>query len=440
MRKKLIFVLAATLLACAGSFAQTDEAALIKADALIKEGKPADAFALLEPLEAKFAGDATFDYLLATSAIQAGNPSRATFIYERILAINPDFLGVRADMGRAYYQMGDLARAKLEFESILTISSIPPDLRSAVETYLAALNQAEGGKSRVIVGYTEIGFGRDTNVLGQTSTRIVSIANSNTPLSLGASDIKRADNYLSYGVGAELIETLGEGLAAFVGGDVRGREHHKIEPADNFSVDGRAGLQYATGNHLWRGGLTRGRYVLDNISTRDATGANLDWRYLLDGQNQLTLGGMAQALRYLPTLSTSEDFNLYMLNAGWTHVITPTTIGVLTLTGGSEDAIAGRSDGDKTFWGVRATLQHSFTSNLGTFFTAGFQRGDYSKYNTSYGVERQDELSDAALGFVWSLPERWSVRPLISYTKNRSNADIYTYSRRDASVVLRKDF
>jgi hypothetical protein len=41
---------------------------------------------------------------------------------------------------------------------------------------------------------------------------------------------------------------------------------------------------------------------------------------------------------------------------------------------------------------------------------------------------------------VWSLPDRWSVRPLLSYTKNRSNADIYTYSRRDASVVLRKDF
>ena len=164
MRKKLISILAATLLASPLAFAQTEDATLIKADALIKEGKPADAFALLEPLEAKLAGNATYDYLLATAALNAGNPSRATFIYERILAINPEFIGVRADMGRAYYQMGDLARAKLEFESILALSNLPPDLRSAVETYLAALSQLDAGQKRVIVGYAEIGFGRDTNV------------------------------------------------------------------------------------------------------------------------------------------------------------------------------------------------------------------------------------------------------------------------------------
>ena len=65
--------------------------------------------------------------------------------------------------------------------------------------------------------------------------------------------------------------------------------YNKIDPADNFSADARIGLQYATGNHLWQGGLTHGRYVLDNTSTR-FDGANLDWRYLLDGQNQITIG------------------------------------------------------------------------------------------------------------------------------------------------------
>jgi tetratricopeptide (TPR) repeat protein len=439
MRKTLIFILVSTLLASPPAFAQTNDATLIKAEALIKEGKAADAFALLEPLEAKLAGDATYDYLLATAALQAGNASRATFIYERILAINPEFIGVRADMGRAYYQMGDLARAKLEFESILQISNLPPDLRSAVETYLSAMSQLESGKTRVLIGYAETGFGRDSNVLGQTGNKIVSIANGQNQ-TLSNNDLKRAGNYLSYGVGGELIETLGEGLAAYVGADLRGREYNNIDPADNFSLDGRVGLQYATGNNLWRGGVTRGRYTLNNTATRDSTGANLDWRYLLDSQNQLTLGGTTQALRYLPSLSTSEDYNLYMLNAAWQHAIAPTTIGVLTLTGGAEDAKGGRPDGDKNFWGLRVTLQHSFTTNFGTFFTAGYQSGDYSKYNINYGVDRQDELSDAVLGFVWSLPDRWSVRPLISYSKNRSNADIYTYSRTDASVLLRKDF
>ena len=80
----------------------------------------------------------------------------------------------------------------------------------------------------------------------------------------------------------------------------------------------------------------------------------------------------------------------------------PTTVGVLTLTGGRKmQKPAGRT-GTRHSGASAPRCNSSFSSNLGTFFTAGFQRGDYSQFNTSYGIERQDELSDAALGLVWS--------------------------------------
>ena len=439
MKKKLAIALLFACCTTLPALAQNNEQVLVQADTLIREGKAAEAFALLEPLEAKLAGDATYDYLLATAALQAGNPSRATFIYERILAISPEFIGVRADMGRAYYQMGDLARAKLEFESILALSNIPPDLRSAVETYLSALTQIDSGAKRVVVGYVDAGFGRNTNVLSQTSSESVRLAGG-AMQALTPTDRKRADNYLSYGLGGELIQNIDGGLGVYVGGDFRGRTHNRIDAADYFMLDTRAGLQYASGGHVFRGGVTLGSYNLDNINTRDSAGLTLDWRYMLNQTNQISLGGAATSYRYVPVTSKTENYDNYVLNLGWTHVFAPTTVGVLTLTGGTEHATNGRSDGDKHYWGLRAVVQHSFSSQIGTFFTAGRQWSDYSKYNTTYGLDREDRLFDAALGMVWSLPDRWSVRPTLSFISNRSNADIYTYSGRDVSVVVRKDF
>ena len=107
----LCAALCALLLATMPAAAQAPEPDIKKAEALIRDGKAAEAFALLEPYETKKAGDPVFDYLLATAALNSGQPSRAGFIYERILAVNPDYAGVRADMGRAYFAMGEIGRA-----------------------------------------------------------------------------------------------------------------------------------------------------------------------------------------------------------------------------------------------------------------------------------------------------------------------------------------
>jgi tetratricopeptide (TPR) repeat protein len=436
---KLNAIIVGLFLGFASFCASADEATFTKAGALIKEGKPADAFELLEPLEAGLAGDPNYDYLLATAALQAGNPSRATFIYERILAINPNYIGVRADMGRAYFQMGDLGRAKLEFETIIQLTNLPPDLRTAVESYLAAVNKMEADKRRIITAYVEFGFGRDTNVMGQTSATSIGLIDGSS-FALAATDRKRPDNYMSHAMGAELTQVIDEGLSFYVGGDLRGRAYRRIDAADNESLDVRTGIQYSSGAHLFRGGLSQGRYFLDNTDIRDTTGVNLDWRYLANASNQLSMNGSVQALRYIPAAQKTEDYDLYSLTLGWTHVLAPTTVAVLNLTSGAEEAKSTRLDGDKDFAGVRATVQHSLNASLGAFLTTGRQWGDYTRFNTLYGVSRKDILTDATVGLVWSLPNRWSIRPLLSFTRNRSNAEIYTYTRHDASVSVRKDF
>lgn len=410
------------------------------AQSLLNQGKAAEAYELLEPLEIKYAGDLAYDYLLATAALNAGHPSKATFIYERMLALEPDYVGVRADMGRAYYMMGDLARAKIEFESVLAFSNLPPDLRSAVDQYMAAIEQRSKQQATVVTGFFEVGVGSDSNALSATSSSIINYANGAQAI-LGPESRKRGNSYFSYAAGAELNHAFADQpWSAYLGGDYRARSHASLDTADNYTMDARAGVQHASGRSLVRGGVTFGRYWLDNAPTRDSYGATADWRFVIDDSDLLSVNGTATRLLYLAAAQRVNDYDLFAASLGWTHAIAATTSATLALSAGEENATGGRLDGDKSHWGLRGTLQHSFTDTLGAYVTAGYQPGRYKKINTDFDLVRRDELSDLTAGLVWSLQDRWSVSTTVSMSKNRSNMPINAYSRTDAAVVLRKDF
>src|SRR6266850_2349296 len=66
-----------------------------EAHALIDAGKSADAYSMLAAQEAESAGEEDFDYLLGIAALDSGRPAEAVFSLERVLAVDPGFLGAR---------------------------------------------------------------------------------------------------------------------------------------------------------------------------------------------------------------------------------------------------------------------------------------------------------------------------------------------------------
>lgn len=126
------------------------EKLLRDADKLLKAGKPAEAYALLEPFESERSGEVRFGYLLGVSALDSGKPDRAVQAFGRVLAAAPDFDGARLDMARAYYQLDDLPRAKAEFESVLEHNP-PEKVRATIQAYLDKIAaQAQTGHSPIV--------------------------------------------------------------------------------------------------------------------------------------------------------------------------------------------------------------------------------------------------------------------------------------------------
>lgn len=408
-----------------------------QAEAMLRAGRYAEAFRLLEPLEDKLAGDLRYDYLLARAALETGNPSRATFIYERILAVEPNYAGVRLEMGRAYLALRDYARAKLEFETVIRFPNLPPDLRQQALIYNKAAEEQLAGKRFAAFGYIEYGFGWDSNTQSVTSVSPITTA-AGDPLFIGG---ELDDNYNALALGGELVYALTDRISAYAGGDARLRAHRNIDTADFATIDGRFGLGYTQGGSQTRIGASLGKYGLDYRPTRDNAGVTAEFRTLVNPTNQLSISVQATRFEFIPELLKGEDYDLFQSTVGWLGVINEGrgALGV-SLLGGVEKEQGGRLDGDKPYVGARLTFQNSLTERVGTFFLGGAQRGKYKDFNIAFGDRRKDTLYDMAVGITWTFAPGWSLRPQLVYIKNDSNLAIFEYEKTDVSINLRKDF
>jgi len=419
--------------------AWASEPDLGKAEELVRAGRYAEAYELLEPFQPQRAGDLKFDYLLARAALGSGRPSIASFIYERILAIEPNYIGVRLEMGRAYLALGDYARAKLEFETVLRFVDLPPDIRQQALIYARAAEEYLRGRRVAGYAYAEYGFGYDSNPLSATSDSTIPFVGG--VLVLPQTAQQHSDHYNALSVGGELIHPLNDRFSIYAGGNARGRIYNNLDVANFTNLDGALGLGYSEGRANTRFGIAVGRYWLDNATTRENYGVAAAWQYLVGSEDQIAVSAGAARFQYEQESLVANDFDLFQVAAGWVHAINNGRGAVgLTALGGLDDATRDRVDGDRPFYGARITLQNSFTDRIGAFLFAGAQRGKYSRPNPSFDSTRRDALYDVTAGVVWSFAPGWSLRPQIVYTKNDSNIALYEFDRTDISINVRKDF
>ena len=410
-----------------------------EAEAMMRAGRYADAFQLLDPLEDKLAGDIRYDYLLARAALETGRPGQASFIYERILAVDPTNARARLEMGGAFLALGEYARAKLEFETVLRLSNLPPGLREQARAYARAAENRLAGRRALFTGYLEYGYGYDSNPRSATSVGSITTANPFVII-LDPVLLERSDHYHALGGGAEVNYRLGGAFSVYAGGDARARRYRNLGVADYGQLDGRLGMGYARGPHSGRLGIIAGRYDLDDRNVRESAGMTGEYRHLASSRAQLSFNVLAAAYRYVPEHLRANDFDLFQGSLGWLRAIGSGGVLGVSVLGGVEKATGGRLDGDKPFYGGRLTIQHTITDRTAIFVLVGTQRGQYKEINPIFGVQRVDALHHLVTGLSWNFAGNWSLRPQLAYVENRSNLELFKFDRTDLSVNLRLDF
>jgi len=435
--------------------AKAYEKLLQDADELIKNGKPAEAYTLLEPLELDHAGEVRFDYLIGIAALDSGRPDKATLAFERVLAVSPNHAAARLDIARAYYQLGDFPRARTEFAAALN-QNPSAATRANIQKYLDAIDAQQQGKRTRFSAYVEGGFGRDNNINLSTSQSQVFVDAFSTVAQLNPSNVKMADNYYALAAGGEVNHELNANWGLFAAGDLRKRNYNTHAEFDSINTDVRAGVIYAAQADRLSVSLVGSQYDLNGARNSDITGFKGEWRHVLSPSNQLNAFAQSVKYRYADPLLQPNDVDQQALGLGWLHVLSD---GNATLSGsthyGTENDVApiitvpgigvinpsgGRNDGARHFGGLRVGGQTAYGEKITLFASAGVQPSDYDKVNYLFLRKRKDRLYDLKLGSDWRWDRLWTLRPQLSYYRNDSNIDIYSYDRLDVSLTVRRDF
>ena len=437
MLRKIVMLF---LLVCSAAVFAAD-ADLQKAQDLMNQGRARDAFALLDPLEDSRAGEVEFDYLLGISALDSGKADRATLAFERVLAVNPNFAGARLDMARALFQLGDLPRAKTEFEAVLS-QNPPEQARTVIAQYLEGIEKAERAKTRRLSGYLELVVGKDDNVNNSTSIGTINVpALGNLPFTLSPTNLKTGDNFKTVAGGVDFGYQPRPNLGFFAGLDMRERWNFTQDRFDAGSRDVRGGVAIGEASNQLRLRLDAGWADLDNRLSRTVTGIGGDWRYMLNPANQLNAFSSYSRNRFMDPAVMVNSFDSSLSGVGLTHIVADGK-GALFASYffGDERDTDRRADGAKVLYGFRLGGQASLHENADLFATASTQHGHYGRENATFLTLRSDEQNDIVIGMNWRFAKDWTLRPQVLQSRNKSNISIYEYKRTEYSAAVRYDF
>jgi len=421
-----------------------DNEELRKAEQLVRSGHADQAYALLAPAQYSQAGDPEFDYLFGLAALETGQASLATLAFERVLAVNPNHGAARLDMGRAYVVLGDLPRARQEFDLVLALNP-PPSARATIARYQAEMQARENQPATQLSGHVEAGLGRDGNVTQGPSSSTLFLPLFGVNFTLNAANQKVQDNFSQVNAGGAIKQRLTDSVSLYGGVDTQWRNYAQVSNFNSGSTDWRAGVQWQEGRNTWRAGAGYNDYRLDNQSYRSISSVGGELQRSLAERQQLMVFGQYAQVRYAQDGQANNDVNQWVAGAGWvTQMATALpTVWSLSAYMGTEteaDRTRPRVDGDKDFLGLRAGWQISPLSNIDVFASVGLQDGHYQRTNSLYLQQRKDELYEVALGGVWRFAPAWSLKSQISWTNNHSNLSVNDYQRDELSLLVRRDF
>lgn len=439
------------------------EILIAKAEALLKSGKPTEAYELLEPEEGEYSGEMGYDYLLGVAALDSGKPDRATIAFERVLIINPKFSGARLDLARAYFVMGSDDLAKKEFETVLT-QSPPPPVIEVVNKFLAGIEERRKTKLQQISAYVESNVGYDDNITAATSnftSGVQSAFGIPNVLPTGSS-LRYKGAYENINAGFDFSRKVNEekGVTFFAGADFKRRLYNVLASMNNTNLDLRAGVSIAQGENIYRLSTTYGKYLQNgfptdsnpfpNNSNRNTAGISTEWKRSFGVSNQMTWSLQYNQPRY--ETAPTQDTNQISLGASWLHIYDgdKTPLVFVNLTRSTDRALIALDSGAKMDRTSTSLMVHSQLTpkNYMDFFLSGglTVRHDDSPnarsmlQATGTDLYAQDVTQNLSTGVTVRPWSKWTVKAMVAWTNNLSNVELYKYKKLDSSISIRRDF
>lgn len=411
-------------------------------DALLKQGKPQQAYELAVKFRDELEGEARFDFLYGVAAIDSGHVSEGVFALERVVLAFPEDDRARLELARGYFLLNEFSRARQEFEVVLEHNP-PASVTANVEKFLNIIRLREASYRSTSSAYVELAIGSDSNINGAPAdaTFISPIFGA---LALAGGSLEESDTYTSITVGGQLNHPFAPGKNLLIGVDVSARFHADDDDFETETWNIYAGVNWLSGKDRFR---IMGQVQAFEVGDKDnlnLVALNGEWARKLNKTTQWLNAAQVAQLGY-PGQGT-RDATMYTLSTGLLHNYDtkwhPSV--AASIFAGYENSHksfdVARASAERRFYGLRLKGQVIPLPRLSITANLSAQNSHYGEENLLVGTTRNENLYQASVDARWLVDKNISLGAGVSYTRNDSNSVINDYDRTQTKLSIRYDF
>lgn len=434
---RLLGAALAALIAAATPFAHAAPADEVRA--LLEQGRSKDAYELATRHPEEL-GKPQFDFYYGIAAVDTGHAGAGVLALERYIVRYPDNHRARLELARAYFVLGELVRAREEFETVLRANP-PPGVQATIDRFMDSIRAQETRYRATATFYVELGAGYDSNVNSGVGDPVIAVPTLGT-VQLAQAGARSADSFLHLAAGGQFSHPVAAGISLIGGVGAEGKLHRDSFDSQFDQVSGNAygGASYLRDRNLLRGTVSLSSLYVDYNRFRDALTLGGEWHRQLDEFN--TGSVFAQYARLEYPSSPVRDADFYGLGVGWRRafVVRLQPVFQLQAVYGKEknDFEPARDDLSRDLYTLRGGISATPAARWGVSLGLAYTHSRFEEADPLFLARRTDDYYGAELGASYRLTRHFSLRADYLYSDNRSNIPLYQYSR--DVVTLRARF
>jgi hypothetical protein len=414
-----------------------------QAQQLLAAQQPQEAYQLLRQAENRFGGDPQFDLLLGQAALAAEKPAEAVFALERAVAVKPDFPQARAELGRAYFYLGENAAARDELNAVKQENDLPPAVEANLQKFLDAIENRFDASGRRLEYYLRMGGGNDSNINSAPDLTeiLIPLFAALGPAPLNAASRELESPYTVVEPGIRFSSPLSSSLNLYASADINDRNATEAEAFSTRTINGVLGLGKLAGSNQYRTALVLQSFTVADKVYREQTGINLEWQKTLDANDRLSTFVQYADLSYPDFKFRDGD----QVSGGltWMHGFRAGMLYGGLYAGDEAIDDPARQFLAREFAGLRVGGQLNWGRHL-VFANLNFLNSTYGAMDTLFLKTRDEDYRSFDLGMQFFLMSAgrvdWNLIPEVNLSSNKSNIGIYEYDRTAYGLTARADF
>jgi hypothetical protein len=348
----------------------------------------------------------------------------------------------RLELARGYFVLGELARAREEFEAVAARRP-PPAVMANIERFLDAIRAQESRYQPTATAYLEIGAGLDSNVNSGASGATIEVPTLGS-VQLAQAGVKSGDRFLHLAAAGQVTRPVAPGVALFGGATYEGKRHGDWfdRQFDLGSLGAWGGVSFIRDKDVVRATLSYSTLAVQSERFRNVAALGGEWHRQLDELNTASLFAQYAALDY--PAQPVRDANFAGLGAGWrrafVHHLQP-VVQLQALAGAEKnDAAPVRDDLSRRIATLRAAATMTPAPKWALSAGLSYTRSWFRAADPLFGERRRDGYRGLDLGVSYRWGRNLSVRAEYLRADNRSNLALYRYDRDLFAVKLRYEF